>query len=158
MISNEQQKLSFKQKPVDHIAIMKKSWGLTEKILSGEKTVESRWYKNKHISWDKIKVGDSLYFKDSGEPVTVKARVIKVLQFANLAPEKIKEIMAQYGKADLGVGHIMPEIRRYIANKNYCILVFFKNPIKVEPFEINKAGFGAMSAWITIDSIERIKR
>jgi len=66
---------------MDHIAIMKKSWGLLPKILSGEKTCESRWYKFKRDPWDKVKEGDTLWFKDSGEPVSVKARVRKVSQF-----------------------------------------------------------------------------
>jgi hypothetical protein len=29
---------------------------------------------------------------------------------------------------------------------------------KIKPFDIDKTGFGAMSAWITIDNIARIKR
>jgi len=33
---------------MDHVAIMKKSWKLTEKILSGEEKIESRWYKSKY--------------------------------------------------------------------------------------------------------------
>ena len=33
-----------------------------------------------------------------------------------------------------------------------------KNPQEIKPFEINKTGFGAMSAWITVDSISRIKK
>ena len=32
---------------MEHVAIMKKSWGLIEKILSEEKTAESHWYKTK---------------------------------------------------------------------------------------------------------------
>ncbi len=158
LIDQNQQKLGLKRKSVDHIAIMKKSWGLIGKILSGEKTIESRWYKTKHTPWDNIKAGDNIYFKNTGEPVTVKAKVAKVLQFANLTGEKANEIMAKYGKADLGVSQIMPEMRAYIANKSFCILVFLKNPTKVQPFEIDKKGFGAMAAWITVDSVERIKK
>lgn len=30
---------------MEHVAIMRKSWGLTDKILSGQKKIESRWYK-----------------------------------------------------------------------------------------------------------------
>ena len=62
---------------MDHVAIMKKSWKLTEKILSGEKKIESRWYKSKYPPWGKIKKGDIIYFKDSGEPVSIKAKVEK---------------------------------------------------------------------------------
>ncbi len=158
MISNQQKELNMGFSSVDHIAIMKKSWGLTEKILTGEKTVESRWYKTRHTPWDRIKSGDNIYFKNSGEPVTVKAKVAKVLQFANLTPEKTKEIMTQYGKADLGTSHIMPEIREYITGKNFCILVFLKNPTEIEPFDINKTGFGLQAAWIMVDNVERIKK
>jgi len=54
----------------------------------------------------------------------------------------------------------MEDVPRYLdlfKNKKYCILIYLKNPEKVEPFEINKAGFGAMSAWITIPSVDSIK-
>lgn len=143
---------------MEHIAIMRKSWGLTEKILTGEKTVESRWYKNKSAPWDKIKAGDTIYFKDSGEPVTVKARVVRVKQFANLTPEKTEQILAKYGKSDLGTGDIMPEIKRYVSGKNYAIFIFFDNVEKMKPFDIDKKGFGAMSAWITVDDVNKIRK
>ena len=143
---------------MEHIAIMKKSWGLTEKILTGEKTVESRWYKSRYAPWNKIKPGDIVYFKDSGEPVSVRAEVVKVLQFDNLTPKKTGQILAKHGKADLGTSDIMPEIREYVSGKNYCVLVFFNNVEKIEPFDIDKTGFGAMSAWISVDDINQLKR
>ncbi|MBI3413268.1 MAG: hypothetical protein HY051_04265, partial [Candidatus Aenigmarchaeota archaeon] len=65
-----------------HVAIMKKSWGLTEKILDRRKTIESRWYKHRRTPWNKIKKGDTVYFKNSGEPVSIKTRVKKVMQFS----------------------------------------------------------------------------
>ncbi len=142
---------------MDHLAIMKKSWGLTEKILTGEKTVESRWYKTRRSPWDRIKAGDSVYFKDSGGPVTVKASVSKVLQFDDLSPSKTKEILDQYGKKDLGAGRIMPEIKKYAAGKKYCILVFLEKAERIKPFKVDKTGFGAMSSWINIDNMFKIK-
>jgi len=57
---------------MDHIAIMKKSWGLTEKILSRRKIIESRWYSAMRKPWNKIKEGKTVYFKNSGEPVTMR--------------------------------------------------------------------------------------
>jgi len=142
---------------MDHLAIMKKSWGLTEKVLSGKKTIESRWYKTKRSPWNRIKPKDTIYFKDSAGPVTVKARVVKVLQFDNLNSLKREQILAKYNKADLGTSEIMPEIRRYVSGKNYCILVFFDTVKQIEPFKIDKTGFGAMSAWITVNDINQLK-
>jgi len=142
---------------MDHLAIMKKSWGLTGKILSGEKKIESRWYMAKYAPWDRIKSGDFVYFKDSGEPVTIKAEVSDVKQFSGLTPKKVKEILQRYGKADgLGIGKL-PEFLRLFKNKKYCLLIFLKNSVPVKPFKVNKKGYGIMSSWICLDKIDDIK-
>ena len=143
---------------MDHVAIMKKSWGLTEKILKGEKRVESRWYKTKRTPWNQIKKGDRVYFKDSGGPVSIKARTAKVVQLGNLTGQKKKQILHKYGKTDLGAAQIMSEMKEYVADKNYCILVFLEGIEKIRPFDINKKGFGNMAAWISIDDINKIKK
>lgn len=136
---------------------MKKDWHLLPKILSGEKVIESRWYMNRSTPWNKVKAGDRVYFKNSGEPVTVRAEVDKVLQFEDLDSEKVKSLLDEYGGLD-GIG---PEdMGRYYGlfqNKRYCILVFLKDPIQIIPFRINKNGFGLQSAWLIIDDIDKIK-
>ena len=142
---------------MDHVAIMKKSWGLLPKILSGEKRIESRWYQTKHLPWGKIKKGDMVYFKNSGEPVTVSAQVKDVLSFDNLTPAKVQYILDQYGQLDGLDSSQLNYFYILFKNKKYCLLIFLTNPQKVTPFEINKTGFGAMSAWITVDNIDRIR-
>lgn len=138
-----------------HVAIMKKSWGLLPKILTGEKTIESRWYLNRSRPWGKIASGDTVYFKNSGDTVTIKAKVSRVLTFDNLSSNKVREILKKYAKED-GIEN-MEKYYEMFKNKKYCILVFLQEPRKVKPFEINKAGFGAMSAWITVEDIGRVK-
>lgn len=141
---------------MDHVAIMKKSWGLIPKILSGEKTIESRWYKTRHTPWDKIKKGDSVYFKNSGEPITVKTPVNKVLQFDNLNSKKVKDVLNKYNKK-LGIEDV-EWFCEQVKDKKYCILVFLSDPVKVKPFNINKSGFGLMSAWISLEKISSIEK
>lgn len=141
---------------MEHLAIMRKSWGLLPKILSGEKIIESRWYKNKYSPWDKIKKGDAVYFKNSGGPVSVMADVSDVLQFTNLTPDKVGELLKKYGSRD---GIPKEKIKSYyeiFKDKNYCLLVFIKNPKRIKPFQINKRGFGIMSAWIAAESISKL--
>ncbi len=140
-----------------HVAIMRKSWGLLPKILTGEKTIESRWYKNKYAPWNNIFKGDIVYFKDSGEPITIKAKVRSVLQFSNLTADKIRKLLNKYGKPD---GIEASKVNHYIQmfkDKNYCLLIFLGNPQKIASFNINKTGYGAMAAWITLDDIDKIK-
>lgn len=143
---------------MEHLAIMKKSWGLTQKILNGQKKIESRWYSVKYKPWDNIRKGEVVYFRDSGEPVKLKARVSKVMQFADLTPNRVKEILDEYGNDDGLEKEKIPEFFERFKDKKYCILMFLKNPQEVKPFGIDKTGFGAMSAWITVDNISRIKK
>jgi hypothetical protein len=131
---------------MDHIAIMKKSWKLIPKILSGEKKIESRWGVNKCAPWGKAKAGDTIYFKNSGEPITVKAKVLKVEQFENLTHQKIKEIINKIN-GDMA----------WAKNKHYCTLIYLTEVEEVKPFNINKKGFGSAAAWLTIPNITKIK-
>lgn len=141
-----------------HIAIMRKSWGLLPKILTGEKIIESRWYKNRYSPWDRIKKGDIVYFKDSGEPVTIKAEVSKVIQYPNLTPAKIKWILQKYGVKDgLGIDELGKYYQRF-KDRKYCLLIFLENSQRIKPFDINKTGYGNMAAWIVVDGINRIRK
>ncbi len=142
---------------MEHLAIMKKSWGFTQKILSGEKKIESRWYKTTYPPWNKIRKGEFVYFKNSGEPVSLKAEVDRIIQFSSLTPEKVKHILDRYGKEDGINRRRVPEFFELFKDKKYCILVFLKNPEEIEPFEINKGGFGLMASWITVNNITEIK-
>lgn len=142
---------------MDHVAIMRKSWGLMEKILTGEKKIESRWYKFKRPPWNKVKVGGIVYFKNSAEPVKLKATVEKVLQFENLTPRKVREILGKYGKLNGIRRHETQKYFELFKNKKYCILMWLKQTEKVDPFEIDKTGFSAMSSWISVENIRKIK-
>lgn len=86
---------------VDHVAIMSKASGLIEKILSGHKTIESRWYATRRPPWGRVHAGDTVYFKYSGgagERVKVRATVDRVQQFENIDQDGAgQSILDQYG-------------------------------------------------------------
>jgi len=143
---------------MQHLAIMKKSWGLTDKILNSQKKIESRWYSARRSPWNRISEGETVYFKNSGEPVKMKAEVAKVMQFADLTPKRVKEILDEYGDDDGLEKDKIPEFFERFKDKKYCMLILLKNPQEIEPFEIDKTGFGAMSAWITVSDIADIRK
>ncbi|MFH1399238.1 MAG: hypothetical protein ABIG95_03950 [Candidatus Woesearchaeota archaeon] len=112
----------------------------------------------KAAPWGKIGKGDTVYFKNSGEPVALKASVSGVMQFADLDQKKVKDILEKYGRSD-GLG--IEDIHKYFElfkNKKYCILVLLNNVEKIKPFEIDKTGFGAMAAWLCVDNITKIRK
>jgi len=137
-----------------HIAVMNKSWKLIPKIVSGEKKIESRWYQTKRTPWNNINPGDIVFFKDSGEPVSAKAEVLKVLQFELKSKESTKDIIEKYGKE---ICLVNTNLDTWNPKLKYCILIYLKNAEYLEnKFNINRAGFGSGTAWITIDNINKI--
>lgn len=142
---------------MDHVAILKKSWGFMEKILVGEKTIESRWYGVRCRPWGRIKKGDTVYFKDAGAPVIAAAEVERVEEIADLSFPKVREILGRCGTAIGMRSADIPSFFTALKDKKYCILMHLKNPRRVPPFAINKTGFGAMSAWISVVSIATIR-
>jgi hypothetical protein len=137
---------------------MKKSWGMIPLILLREKTIESRWYLKRNNPWKKVKKGDTLYFKNTAEPVILSASVGRVLEFENLTPKKVRNILSIYyrflGISDRGLS----DFYALVKNKKYCILVFLKNVKKLKnSFNINKSGFGLRASWISVEDVEKIK-
>ncbi len=129
-----------------------------QKILSGEKTIESRWYKNKIAPWNRVEPGDTIYFKNSGEEIKVKAQVTKVEQFRIESKKQAFEIMKKYSKQILGSANIPKSVNNYISGKNYTILVHFNKVEKVTPFNIDKTGFGTQAAWLITDDINKLRQ
>lgn len=125
---------------MDHVAIMKKSLGFLPKIVSGEKTIETRFYNSKRTPWNKIQAGDRVFFKNTGESVTVTATVSKVL----FNP---KDLIAYQPETCLTT----------FPSKKYAILIFLKDIKQIKPFAITKKGFGAMASWITVPDIVKIR-
>ncbi len=141
---------------MDHVAILKKSWGLLPEIRSGRKIAESRWYKSRIVPWDRIHPGDAVYFKDSGEPVSLKARVTRVWQYEISSNNEVRTILMRHAH-DLGFDQIPPEIGDYILGKRYAVVVFFDRVQEVEPFGIDKKGFGLQCAWLTLPDVGQIR-
>ncbi|MDE1970446.1 MAG: hypothetical protein KGI50_02595 [Patescibacteria group bacterium] len=137
-----------------HVAIMNPSWKLIPKIISGEKSIESRWYRTKRTPWNRIKKGDAVFFKNSGAPVLARADVCDIMQFVIRGACDAEDIILNYGKEiclvenDPSLWHAIPR---------YCILVRLGHPCAVSmPFHINKKGFGCGAAWLTIPDIATI--
>ncbi len=103
--------------------------------------------------------GDTVYFKETGCPVTAKACVSKVLQFDELTADKVRPIISDYGRQ---IAPNLPEEEFFLwaenqADKKYCILIFLKDAQKIQPFSIDKTGFGSASAWLCVGDINRVK-
>jgi len=156
--------LNYNNDIVEHLAILRKSNikkgdNLLGEILSGKKTIESRWYVHKSVPWGKVKPGETIYFKESGYPVSARGKISNVLFFENLGPDLIKEIIIKYGHkiAPSFAQEALFEWGRGLVKKRYCIIIFLTDVVPIKPFKINKKGFGMSSAWIVTPKIEELR-
>jgi ASC-1-like (ASCH) protein len=139
---------------MEHVAIMRPSWGLIPKILSGKKTVESRWYLTRRAPWDRIHAGDTVYFKNTGEPVCARATVASVQQRVLKNIRDIQDVVDVYGDAVCMINRAITTWERI---PQYVILVFLSHPEPVDPFFVDKTGFGSAAAWITTPLVTRLR-
>ncbi len=78
-----------------HLAIFKNDVG--ELILSGKKTIESRFSKRRDPPFGQISAGDLVYIKPSGKDPIGQFRVKKVIFYDGLEVGDIGEVREKYG-------------------------------------------------------------
>lgn len=131
---------------MEHLAIMKK--GYIEKILSGEKKIESRFSMNKISPFNNISADDKVYMQETGKKVTAMFEVEKVLFFDNLTEDKIENIRIKYGK-DICADKDFWELKYH---SKYATLIYIKNARIISPFKINK---NDRAAFKTVNNVKQ---
>ncbi len=81
---------------IKHLAIFKGEG--TEKILSGKKSIESRFSKAKIAPFGAVSSGDLVYIKPSGGEIIGQFRVKKVIYFDGLTQDDVLDIKKRYEK------------------------------------------------------------
>ena len=136
---------------------MNPQYHFIEKILTKEKTIESRWYLTRRSPWKKITKGEVIFFKNSGHEVTIQAKVKFVKMLENLDSNSVKIILDEYHNE---IGLEESEVNDFyekIKTKKYCILIWLSDAKSIQPFKINKKGFGNSTAWISNDNISKLR-
>ncbi len=125
-----------------HIAILRQPF--FNMVLSGEKTIESRWSMNKTAPYNRVNVGDVIYLKETGKAVTAKAVAARVEQF-KLTPTIVEEIRIKYGRE---IGTDKFQDWQGTLNKKYCTLIWLEQLERIEPMPVKKS-FGA--GWLVFN-------
>ncbi len=125
-----------------HIAILRQPF--FDMVLSGEKTIESRWSMNKVAPYHKVNVGDELLLKLTGQAVTATAKV-KDVKYYELTPKIVDEIRVKYGK-EIGTDRF--EDWESTLQKKYCTLIWLDEVKTIEPIQVPRSN-GA--GWIVVN-------
>lgn len=112
-------------------------------ILKGNKTIESRFSKNKIAPYNQITKDDIVIVKKSGGNI-IAYFTIKEVAFFNLNVTPINTIKDKYNK-QLCVNDNFWDLKR---DSNYATLIFIDKIFKLESFYINKKG---IQTWIKMN-------
>ena len=127
-----------------HLAIFKGSGG--ELILTGAKTIESRFSKRKSPPFGTISTGDLVYIKPTGKEIIGQFRVQKVLFFDGLEDSDVEDIKKRYGK-ELAVEETYWKGK---TGTKYGTLIFIGDSAKfiTSPVKIPKKD---LRGWVVLD-------
>lgn len=104
-------------------------------ILSGEKTIESRWSQNRIAPFDKVCIGDDILFKITGKPVSAIAKV-KDVKYYVLTPNMADDIKKKYGKK-IGINKF--DNWESVRNKKYCTLIWLEDVKSINPLNVPRS-------------------
>jgi len=128
----------------NHLAIFKGKAG--ELILSGKKTIESRFSRVKLPPFGIVSSGDLVYIKPSGKDIIGQFRVKKVIFFDNLDADDLSDLKKRYGKS-LAVSEEYWEKNR---NSRYATLIFIGDSSRfiTSPVRFSKKD---LRGWVVLD-------
>ncbi len=126
-----------------HLVILKRPY--LDAILTGRKTIESRFMRTSRAPFGKINSGDQLFFKITSGPVCATGRVQKVMSFDNLTPKRLQQIRRTYNDRIIAPG-------QYWTGKRNCkrgVLIWLEHIKPIEPVWIDKKDW---RAWVVLTS------
>ncbi len=138
---------------MDHVVFLNKKSNSLGKILSGEKRAEARYSAGRRIPYNRVALGDQLYFKAAGEKIRASAPVIRVLFADALTPDSMAKILAEHNSV-----MCLGDSELAAACKKRCLsIIFFGEICEIPGFDIDKSLFGAMDDWISVEEIQKIR-
>ena len=140
---------------MQHVVYTEAKASELEQLLSGEKTMIIRSAPDRRIPYDKVEVGDTLFFlRNNGEGlVRAKATVSSVFFSDKLTKVKSLELVEEnQDKLKL----TEDQVKRW-GGKRFVVLIEVEKVIRLYPFDIDKSKFGSIDDWIPVKDIEKIR-
>ncbi|MBI2018902.1 ASCH domain-containing protein [Candidatus Daviesbacteria bacterium] len=127
-----------------HLAIFKGDGA--KKILSGKKTIESRFSKRRNPPFGQIATGDLVYIKPSGEDIIGQFRVKKVIFYDGLDLSDLSNLRKRYGR-QLAAGEGYWQQKQ---DSRYGTLIFIG---EVDPFITSPIKFPKkdLRGWVVLE-------
>lgn len=139
---------------MDHVVYVDTKARELEKLLAGEKSMIVRGATGRKLPYGRVQPGDRLYFIQNNADGIVRACafVKEVFNSEKLTQEQSVNLLeTNQGKLLLTPA----QIKRW-SGKRYIVLIELKEVQSIEPFAIDRSGYGNMDDWLLAEAIENV--
>jgi hypothetical protein len=140
---------------LDHVVYLDAAANELGNLLSREKTMIIRGAAGRKLPHGRVDLGDTLYFINNNAEglIRAKANVDSVLNSEKLSPAESEALVkAHQDKLQL----TKKQTDRW-AGKRYLVLVEVRSVEEIEPFGIDKSGYGNMDDWLPVGEIGKVR-
>jgi hypothetical protein len=140
---------------MDHVVYVDTKARELEKLLAGEKTMIVRGATGRKLPYGRVRPDDRLFFiQNNGDSmVRAGALVSEVFNSEKLTEEQsVKLVETNQLKLNL-----TPEQFKRWGGKRYLVLIQVKDVQPIDPFPIDRSGYGNMDDWLPVGTIESVK-
>lgn len=138
-----------------HVVYLDTQSGEMENLLVGKKTMIVRGAAGRKLPYGRVNPGDILYFlnNDGKGLVQARAKVCQVLNSEPLTPEASQKLLADHQDAL----QLTEKQQQRWRGKRYQVLITVDAIQELEPFQIDRSGYGNMDDWLPVGDIHSVK-
>ncbi len=140
---------------MDHVVYLDHKAKELENLISGIKTTIIRGAMGRKLPHGRVDVGDRLFFiRNNGEGlIQAKAQVKDVLHSEKMDPDTSINLLQKH----LTALCLDKRMEKRFSGKRYLVLISIHNFEQVNPFEIDRSGYGNMDDWLPVGDIDTVK-
>ncbi len=140
---------------MEHIVYLDKKAKELDNLIAGKKTMIIRGAMGRKMPYERVDIGDTLYFTENNGDGIVKAvsQVSDTIFTNKLEPEESIEIVEKLQP----MLQLDAKLMKRFAGKRYLCLISIENFREIEPFSFDKSDFGNMDDWLRVENIEKVK-
>ncbi len=140
---------------MDHVVYLDSKANEHDLLLSGKKKMIIRGAAGRKMPYGRVNQNDNLYFiNNNGEGVILsKALVSVVINSEKMTEDESIQLVNNHAK-ELQLSK--SQYSRW-AGKRYLVLIGTKEMEEIEPFQIDKSGYGNMDDWLLVQKIDDVR-
>ena len=140
---------------MEHVVYLDTQSGEMENLLVGKKTMIVRGAAGRKLPYGRVNPGDILYFlnNDGKGLVQARAKVCQVLNSEPLTSEASQKLLADHQDAL----QLTEKQQQRWRGKRYLVLITVGAIQELEPFQIDRSGYGNMDDWLPVGDIHSVK-